>query len=167
MPTRSRPASNADSEVETDADDFDPASGKGDGPRRRRRRRGRRRDREPADQAPAPLPGEVVDEIDDLDLEPRDEPEDAEIHASAIEEIPSTSDFDFGDEHGEDDFDDDDDDEGPSTRVADPDDKIDPELEEEIRKEIEEIAELEREMGLRGPAEARPRRGDAGDAAGG
>ncbi len=38
--------------------------------------------------------------------------------------------------------------------------EIDPELEQEIRKEIEEIEELEREMGLRGPAEARPRRGD-------
>ena len=41
-----------------------------------------------------------------------------------------------------------------------PDDRIDPELEEEIRREIEQIAELEREMGLRGPVEARPRRGD-------
>src|SRR4029453_5970096 len=38
--------------------------------------------------------------------------------------------------------------------------EIDPELEEEIRKEIAEIAELEREMGLRGPVEARPRRGE-------
>ena len=38
--------------------------------------------------------------------------------------------------------------------------EIDPELEQEIRKEIEEIEELEREMGLRGPVEARaaPRR---------
>lgn len=40
------------------------------------------------------------------------------------------------------------------------DEAIDPELEEEIRREIEEIAELEREMGLRGPIEARPRGGD-------
>src|SRR6185312_8111444 len=39
-------------------------------------------------------------------------------------------------------------------------DEIDPELEEEIRREAEEIAELEREMGLRGTTEARPRRGD-------
>jgi ribonuclease E len=43
-------------------------------------------------------------------------------------------------------------------RVAE--EEIDPELEQEIRKEIEEIEELEREMGLRGPVEARPRRGD-------
>ena len=153
-------------EDEAEGDDFEPASGKGDGPRRRRRRRGRRRDREPetADRPPSPAAGE--DEIDDLDLEPREDHEEVEIHASAIEEIPSTSDFDFGDEHGEDDFDDEDEDDTPSARVSDPDDKIDPELEEEIRKEIEEIAELEREMGLRGTVEARPRRGDAGDGGG-
>jgi ribonuclease E len=41
-----------------------------------------------------------------------------------------------------------------------PEEEIDPELEQEIRKEIEEIEALEREMGLRGPVEARPRRGD-------
>ena len=35
-----------------------------------------------------------------------------------------------------------------------------PGLEDEIRREAEEIAELEREMGLRGTTEARPRRGD-------
>ena len=44
--------------------------------------------------------------------------------------------------------------------VSAADEAIDPELEEEIRREIEEIAVLEREMGLRGPVEARPRRGD-------
>jgi ribonuclease E len=38
--------------------------------------------------------------------------------------------------------------------------EIDPELEQEIRKEIEEIEELERSMGMRGPVEARPRRAD-------
>jgi ribonuclease E len=38
--------------------------------------------------------------------------------------------------------------------------EIDPELEEEIRREIEEIQVLEREMGLRATTEARPRRGD-------
>ena len=43
---------------------------------------------------------------------------------------------------------------------AEVDDGIDPGLEEEIRREVEEIAELEREMGLRGTTEARPRRGD-------
>jgi ribonuclease E len=40
------------------------------------------------------------------------------------------------------------------------DDQIDAELEQEIQREVDEIAELEREMGLRGPAEARTRRGD-------
>ncbi len=150
-----------------------PAPGKGDGPRRRRRRRGRRRDREPSEKPPTPIADEVEDEFDDLDLEPHEQPEDAEIHASAIEEIPSTSDFDFGAEPSEHEFDEDDDEEDeedgrvPSSPVHDPDDQIDPELEEEIRKEIEEIAELEREMGLRGTSEARPRRGDAGEAAGG
>jgi ribonuclease E len=38
--------------------------------------------------------------------------------------------------------------------------EIDVELEQEIRREIEEIEELEREMGLRGPADARAKRGD-------
>jgi ribonuclease E len=43
----------------------------------------------------------------------------------------------------------------------DPKDTIDPELEEEIRREIEEITAIEREMGLRGPAEPRStRRGE-------
>src|SRR5262249_28410081 len=43
---------------------------------------------------------------------------------------------------------------------AAPEEEIDPELEEEIRREIEEIAELEREMGLRAPVGAGPRRGE-------
>ncbi len=154
-------------EGEGDAEDSEATPGKGDGTRRRRRRRGRRRDREPGEPEPGgrlPAPAsdaEAEAEDDDLDLEPHADPEDAEIHASALEEIPSTSDFDFGEDPGDDEFDDDEDDGAPSARVPDPDDQIDPELEEEIRKEIEEIAELEREMGLRGPVEARPRRGDA------
>ncbi|WP_422931692.1 Rne/Rng family ribonuclease [Singulisphaera sp. PoT] len=75
--------------------------------------------------------------------------------------------FDFGDEsvldhhdieHDEDHDEDSDDfhDRGETVAVEE---EIDPELEEEIRREIAEIAELEREMGLRGPVEARPRRG--------
>ena len=40
--------------------------------------------------------------------------------------------------------------------------EIDPELEQEIRKEIEEIEELEREMGLRGPVAARGQEVDDG-----
>jgi ribonuclease E len=153
----------ADLEGEGDGEpgEFDPDSPKGDGQRRRRRRRGRRRDREPVDRAPAATPVEA----DDDELEPHLDPEDAEIHPTAeAEEIPLTSDFDFGDDPDDHDFDEDedeDDDElAPSSRVSDPEDRIDPELEEEIRKEIEEIAELEREMGLRGTVEARPRRGE-------
>jgi ribonuclease E len=150
-------------EGDAEGDEFEPGSAKGDGPRRRRRRRGRRRDREPGDAPTAPAAGPSGLEVDDLDLEPHEEPEDAEIHASATSEIPSTSDFDFDEEGADHDFDDDEDededDRAPSARVPDPDDQIDPELEEEIRKEIEEIAELEREMGLRGTSEARPRRG--------
>ncbi len=49
--------------------------------------------------------------------------------------------------------------------MAAADEEIDAELEQEIRREIEEIEELEREMGLRGPADARPKRGE--DARGG
>jgi ribonuclease E len=45
-----------------------------------------------------------------------------------------------------------------------PEEEIDPELEEEIRREIEEIRALELEMGLRGPVEARPHRGDPREA---
>jgi ribonuclease E len=157
------PVIDPDLEGDAEGDEFEPATGKGDAPRRRRRRRGRRKDREPAS-APTPLAEREPLDIDDL--EPHEEPEDAEIHASAIEEIPSTSDFDFGDEPSDHEFDDededDDDDRVPSSRVADPEDQIDPELEEEIRKEIEEIAELEREMGLTGTSEARPRGGEGG-----
>jgi ribonuclease E len=48
-----------------------------------------------------------------------------------------------------------------SVTVTEPhrEEEIDPELEEEIRREIEEITAMEREMGLRGPEEARPARG--------
>ena len=48
----------------------------------------------------------------------------------------------------------------PSVPAAPVEEEIDLELEQEIRREIEEIEELEREMGLRGPADARPRRGE-------
>src|SRR5207302_9238567 len=54
---------------------------------------------------------------------------------------------------------------GAGTLTRPEDEEIDPDLEEEIRREIEEIAELEREMGLRGTTEARPRRGDDREAA--
>ncbi len=86
-----------------------------------------------------------------------------------IDEDALVREFDFGDESEtiSDPYDDDVDDlhdrdeiDGDEPRVPSPDDEIDPGLQEEIRREIEEIAELEREMGLRGTTEARPRRGD-------
>ncbi|WP_390553815.1 Rne/Rng family ribonuclease [Singulisphaera acidiphila] len=100
-----------------------------------------------------------MDDEDELEV---DEPLEREAvrHGSVEdEEHLAIDDFDFGDEHI-----------GPDDEHADEfledhapvavDEEIDPELEEEIRREIAEIAELEREMGLRGPVEARPRRGD-------
>src|SRR5262249_21384213 len=139
-------------------------------PRRRRRRRGRRSEREtgrarrePASSSPpseargadadrflseaegARSPARdrggrarAQNEFDDLELE--------EVGDAGLAPI---EDEDFlGDEltgHHE----------GPA------DEEIDVELEQEIRREIEEIEELEREMGLRGPAEARRRGEDA------
>ena len=163
-------AEEGDLDADADAGDDDLTGKAGDaGTRRRRRRRGRRRDRETTDRLPssAPEDGDEVDEIDDLEAAPEAIEEEEEIHASATEEIPSTSDFDFGDDTADHDFDEDDDRRAPTARVLGPDDKIDPELEEEIRREIEEIAALEREMGLRGPVEARPRRGEPATAAAG
>jgi ribonuclease E len=75
-------------------------------------------------------------------------------------------DFDFGDDEDVEPFDEDelvDDLQDRERSVEMEDDEIDPGLEEEIRREVEEIAELEREMGLRGTTEARPRRGDDRD----
>ena len=101
---------------------------------------------------------------------------DREPPPSRRDPVDDHDDFDFGDEHDDDDdeHDDDEDEEGFRPRrgreaaaVLDPDDEIDPELQEEIRREIEEIAELELEMGLRATTEARPRRGDAPSGPGG
>ena len=161
-------------ETETDADA--PAGeglGKFDGPRRRRRRRGRRRERTELEGETAAA-GDLDADLDDDELEPSPAP---------VREAPSVQrgpkplvededeldrEFDFGDESAEDaprglDVDDDDlgDTDEIEPRVSSPEDnELDPGLEEEIRREIEEIAELEREMGLRGTTEARPRRGD-------
>ena len=154
----------ADTDVDADTDegegedDLTGKTGEG-GPRRRRRRRGRRRDRESTDRTPTTTGDEGdEDESDDLEAVADAIHEAEEILDSALEDVPSTSDFDFGDDSADHDFDDDD--LPPRSRAQSPDDRIDPELEEEIRREIEEIAALEREMGLRGPVEARPRRGD-------
>jgi ribonuclease E len=130
--------------------------------RRRRRRRGRRRERpktdptglSPVDEAefddfgadvkPArpfahgrTADDEVLGDLDDLDL---DDVEGPERESFEVDE--------FGGE------------ELAGRPAAPADEEIDHELEQEIRREIEEIEELEREMGLRGPADARPRRGE-------
>src|SRR5262249_36680692 len=81
--------------------------------------------------------------------------------AAKADEAPPADEFDFGEEAAGEDY-------GEEELSADElraepavlEEEIDPGLEEEIRREAEEIAVLEREMGLRGPSEARPRRGD-------
>jgi ribonuclease E len=127
-----------DTELPTEAADDDAAQTEA-ARRRRGRRRGRRRERtEPVRGAERrePRPSRA----DDLDDE-----------AAA----PLGDDFDF------DAIVEDEDEAGGlvgEVHATPADEEIDPELEEEIRREIEEIAELEREMGMRGPVEARPRR---------
>jgi len=175
----------AEGDAETDADldaageGIDEATGlpgKLDGPRRRRRRRGRRRDRDrPGMEGTGAAAGDLDDDLDDDELVeagPVREPETAKrtpAATPAVDDDELDREFDFGDEPDEgsgarDRFDDDDEAlgaEGEEVAVRSPeDDEIDPGLEEEIRREVEEIAELEREMGLRGTTEARPRRGD-------
>ncbi len=141
-------------------------SGEGKTDPRRRRRRGRRRERERPGHEPAP-----ASPVEDL--------------APAFEELSSNVDspwsFDRARGAGPETLDDLDDFEPGAARrprrarlddeifeSGEParerpsaaDEEIDAELEQEIQREIDEIAELEREMGLRGPAEARGRRGD-------
>jgi ribonuclease E len=116
--------------------------------RRRRRRRGERPDREAAPSAAADFELEEleVDAIDQLDLEPspiktRGEIDELEEPGIEIEE---------------------EDEELEPVRLARAvDEEIDPELEEEIRREIQEIEDLEREMGLRGPSGRRPEEREA------
>jgi ribonuclease E len=139
-----------DTEGETDAD-------RAGGPRRRRRRRRRREGERPTREAISKAGAGDLD--DELDID--------ETVPPLRGETPHVDDFDFGDDSHDDEDDFDDEEEITARSAPNPEDEIDPELEEEIRKEIEEIAELEREMGLRGTSEARPRRGDDSDADGG
>jgi ribonuclease E len=138
--------------------------------RRRRRRRGRRRDREsglPTGESPA-------SSFDEPGAFYPDEPAELEPSSSASRSFgtdlppneihPDLDEFDLDDAEAIDTDTIEDDDFAPAA-TSSPGapaaaDEIDSELEEEIRKEIEEIEELEREMGLRGPSEARPRRDD-------
>jgi ribonuclease E len=152
-----------DAELETESatEDTSAPAGKLDGPRRRRRRRGRRREGDrPGTESSGVRPAE---EFEPEGHGPRAEPRfEREVAKRGTEEpgAPLLDEFDFGDEaeagYDEDMTGEEFREEGVSTA----DEAIDPELEEEIRREIEEIAVLEREMGLRGPSEARPRRGD-------
>src|SRR5262249_2654346 len=74
-------------------------------------------------------------------------------------ELPPTDEFEFDEDAETGVFDEDLATEELVEEATEIEEAIDPELEEEIRREAEEIAELEREMGLRGPFEARPRYG--------
>ncbi len=146
-----------------------PAGAAGDpktDPRRGRRRRGRRRERErpglessslsPADDV-APGFEEISSDVDSpwafegrgaAGAEPLDDLDEFE---PGEDPRPRRGPLDDDDLHG---------DELVPDRPPAVDEEIDAELEQEIQREIDEIAELEREMGLRGPAEARTRRGD-------
>ena len=133
---------------------------------RRRRRRGRRRDRDRPGYESVPSTGseEVAPGLEDT-------PSDVDAgwpferhRASADETFDEFDEIDSPQGRrasraplDEEDFGGD---EIVSERPTALDDQIDAELEQEIQREIDEIAELEREMGLRGPAEARTRRGD-------
>ena len=145
-----------------------PGDARNDPRRRRRRGRRRERDRGRPDRAPAPsasgedlapgfedFPADVdspwsfdresspdTDDLHDLDeLEPGAAPRARRPRPADDDEFAPR--------------------EPARERPSPADDEIDAELEQEIQREIDEIAELEREMGLRGPAEARGRREDA------
>jgi ribonuclease E len=125
-------------------------AGRPEAPRRRRRRRGRRREREPREAEGAVPSAEEESGPDQGLLEERPRRRERPTGLG-----PHRDDLDFEEEP------EDEEEEPAEGRLpVEPEDEIDPGLEEEIRREIEEITELEREMGLRGPSEARPRRGD-------
>ncbi len=130
-------------------------------PRRRRRRRGRRRDRDhgPAGfEAPA-TPGarEVEPEFEEYSDIESTRPY-ARGFGPAGETLGDIDELDLDEEDLEPDLLDEEEFAGerqPSETPSPIEEEIDAELEQEIRKEIEEIEELEREMGLRGAPEAR------------
>ncbi|WP_206107707.1 Rne/Rng family ribonuclease [Paludisphaera rhizosphaerae] len=146
-------------EVEAEAEaegegETESGTGRSEGRTRRRRRRGRRRDRERPESLETPSTADesadVADEEEEVSFrEParrrpssRLEREDVDVFDDLIGDADDLHDHDH-------------DDAPPAVE-----EEIDPELEQEIRKEIEEIEVLEREMGLRGPVEARPHRGE-------
>ncbi len=127
--------------------------------RRRRRRRGRRRER-PKTEPSGAVPAEDVD-FDEFAPEVGPTRSYARGRAPSDDLLGDLDDLDLEDAAGapsehfdRDEFG------SEEIAVAPVEEEIDAELEQEIRREIEEIEELEREMGLRGPADARPRRGE-------
>ena len=170
--------------------EFEAPGAPGEAPRRRRRRRGRRRgpnDREPLAEGAVEGDPDLTDDEDDEVTPtptttrpapprparpapaPRAESRPAPPPARPVDDV----DFDFEDRDEDEDEDDLDDDQAPNARRdLDEDDlgadeEIEPELHEEIRREAEEIAALERELGIRGPVGSRePEDEDRGGPAG-
>ncbi len=143
------------------AEEEGPGAARPEG-RRRRRRRGRRRDREPRREGEGEGEGfesssaagdELEADFDELDIDHTE----ARAYAHARHDEPEAlGDFAELDLEDLEPADIDEDEYAPASARTAVEEEIDPELELEIRKEIEEIEELEREMGLRGP-EARGR----------
>ena len=132
--------------------------------RRRRRRRGRRRERPRSELAPSSPIDEPESEFEDLVAEVKPTRPFTRGRAPVDETLGDLDDLDLDELGGEvhesfeiDEFAGDELADIPAPPVEE---EIDLELEQEIRREIEEIEELEREMGLRGPADARPKRGE-------
>ena len=132
--------------------------------RRRRRRRGRRRERPKSELAASSPIEETETEFEDFVTEVKPTRPFTRGRAPVDESLGDLDDLDLDDLGGGaregfeiDEFGGDELAEIPTTPVEE---EIDLELEQEIRREIEEIEELEREMGLRGPADARPKRGE-------
>ncbi len=135
-------------------DEGGPGEARAEG-RRRRRRRGRRRDREPRREG-GPFEPTALAPRSSSRRSSKGSPRNARPHflmRRRRDEEESLGDFeelDLEELEGVDRTDLDEDEfvtESPRALVEE---EIDPELEQEIRKEIEEIEELEREMGLRG-----------------
>jgi ribonuclease E len=124
--------------------------------RRRRRRRGRRRDREPMREteereATGPAPEDLEVDFEGF-TEEREEPRPyARRHRREEESLGGFDELDLEEIEGVERPDLEEDEFALEMPRAAVEEEIDPELEQEIRKEIEEIEELEREMGLRGP----------------
>jgi ribonuclease E len=140
-----------------------PGAARPDG-RRRRRRRGRRRERERPKSELAPSSPIEEPEFEDFAADVEPSPPFTRGRAPVDDTLGDLDDLDLDDLDGGaregfevDEFGGD---ELASSPASPVDEEIDLELEQEIRREIEEIEELEREMGLRGPADARPGRGD-------